>query len=1086
MHLGQPFLQRYRIEYQLGQGGMGVVYHAYDTVLQRPVALKVLNAQQLDTTGHARLLIEAQAIAKLNHPNIVNIYDVGQADDQTFIVMELVGGQTLRACLPLPWVEILPLAEQICAALEHAHMVGVIHRDLKPENIMLMPNGQIKLMDFGLAHSHTAPSLTEEGALVGTVAYLAPELIQGDRPNPQSDLYALGVVLYELLTGQTPFTGNLITIISQHLHARVVPPSTHNAAIPATLETLVMQLLAKNPTQRPASAAAVRTALQADLTAPTPHPIPHTSAWTKPLSQPTRWFLAHRYGDLAVFTGRVVERQQLTAWLHNDTERLLIVRALGGFGKSALTWHWLTEDVAGAKWPHAVWWSFYETEAASFEGFLAETLDYLQIESKGRSARQQVNDLLEAMCHTPVLLVLDGFERLLRQFSGLGAAYQGDDMADHDPALRDCVSPAAENFLRGLSNARPRAKVLLTTRLCPRVVEGRDGNLQKGCTELLLKEFTEEDVLEYFGRVNIHGTRAELLATSAIYGHHPLSLSLLTGVVNEDPERPGDIAVALEHAVHGELKAKRTHILQRAYESLRSEHQTLLSQIACFRSSIDYAILKAVFVNTVSPAELRPSPPGPLAADLAPSLTMSAIHREPPLSALDKALKDLRKRGLLQYSIETKRYDMHPLVRHYAYERFIHKEQAHKELAAYFQNAAKPQRIEKLSDLDVLIELYHHLARAGQLDQAFELFRDRLAAILYFQFGEYQIIIELLYVLFPDGDPAIGSGKLPRLKKEADQVWTLNVLANAYSFNGHPRYAISLFETKITILEKQGLKKNVALGLGTLAFMAQLPIGSLQAAEANLRHCLAFSETELDIAAGHQELGRLLIYLGQWEAAEQELTIAWQIFAIDKNVQAQSLVAAYCALHALLCARANSPSSPPQAEFNLQPKKLAQSAIFHAQTALRLAEERARTIRPNELNFIGAHWLLGAALCAAGQLTEAEPHLAAALQRCRAINMVYHEADILLDLARLRRKQGIAQGEREDAERLATEGLAIAERCGYVLQAADLHLFLAEVQPTQALEHAREALRLATCDGEPYVYRVAYDEAKRLVEELGG
>jgi len=203
---------------------MGTVYRAHDTLLNRAVAVKVLSETGLGTEGRARLLREAQAAAQLNHPNIVSVYDAGEADDQPFIVMELVEGESLYARWPLPPEAVLDVAAQICAALDHAHTHGIVHRDLKLENILITPEGTAKLTDFGLARS-LASRLTSEGTLVGTVFYLAPELALGQPFDGRADLYALGVLLYELTTGRLPFTADdPLSVISQHLHAPVVPP----------------------------------------------------------------------------------------------------------------------------------------------------------------------------------------------------------------------------------------------------------------------------------------------------------------------------------------------------------------------------------------------------------------------------------------------------------------------------------------------------------------------------------------------------------------------------------------------------------------------------------------------------------------------------------------------------------------------------------------------------------------------------------------------------------------------------------------------------------------------------------------------
>ena len=268
--VGAILADRYRLEAELGLGGMGIVYRAHDTVLERPVAVKVLSAPGLGTEGRARLLGEAQAAAGLNHPNIVTVHDVGEADGAPpaegvpFVVMELVEGQSLHDRRPESLEETVAVARQVCAALEHAHARGIIHRDLKPENVLLEAESvTAKLVDFGLARS-MASRLTAEGPIAGTVFYLAPELALGQAYDGRADLYALGVMLYELTTGRLPFLADdPLAVISQHLHAPVVPPRARDEGIPPALDALILRLLSKDPQDRPASAAEVRRALEA-------------------------------------------------------------------------------------------------------------------------------------------------------------------------------------------------------------------------------------------------------------------------------------------------------------------------------------------------------------------------------------------------------------------------------------------------------------------------------------------------------------------------------------------------------------------------------------------------------------------------------------------------------------------------------------------------------------------------------------------------------------------------------------------------------------------------------------------------------
>lgn len=236
---------------------MGVVYRAHDTLLDRYVAVKVLSETIPGGREPARLLREAQAAARLNHPHIVSIHDAGEADRVPYIVMELVEGGSLYSHKPEDLDRIVVIARQICSALDHAHGHGIIHRDLKPENVLLTPDGSAKLSDFGLAHS-LASRVTTEGMIVGTVYYLAPEQASGRQIDGRADLYALGVMLYELATGQLPFSGHdPVAVIAQHLHAAVVPPCVRDAGIPPALNDLITQLLSKEPEERPASAAEV-------------------------------------------------------------------------------------------------------------------------------------------------------------------------------------------------------------------------------------------------------------------------------------------------------------------------------------------------------------------------------------------------------------------------------------------------------------------------------------------------------------------------------------------------------------------------------------------------------------------------------------------------------------------------------------------------------------------------------------------------------------------------------------------------------------------------------------------------------------
>ena len=262
---GTILRDRYRLDSELGRGGMGTVYRATDLELQREVAVKILSATSQGSDARERLIREARAAAALNHPHIVTIHDVGEAAGMPFLVMELVAGPRLSQARPSDLSRVVAIAVQICAALEHAHENSIVHRDLKPDNVLLSGTSNtstVKLADLGLALPAYGARISRVGVIVGTAAYMAPEQALGQTVDGRADLYALGVLLYELTTGRVPFTGDdPLTIVSQHVHAPVVPPRVLRSDIPPALETIILRLLAKDPGQRFSSAAETRDAL---------------------------------------------------------------------------------------------------------------------------------------------------------------------------------------------------------------------------------------------------------------------------------------------------------------------------------------------------------------------------------------------------------------------------------------------------------------------------------------------------------------------------------------------------------------------------------------------------------------------------------------------------------------------------------------------------------------------------------------------------------------------------------------------------------------------------------------------------------
>ncbi len=269
---------RYELLGVLGRGGMGVVYRGRDRVLDRIVAVKVLPAQYAsDTILVERFEREARAAARLNHPNIVAVFDTGREGTVRYIVMECVSGESLaqrlaeRGALPIP--EAVQIAAQIADALAAAHAAGIVHRDVKPGNVMVEPTGVCKVLDFGIARAAAEAAMTQTASMLGSAPYMPPETALGHTADARSDIYSVGCVLYEMLTGRLPFSGEVpAAVINQHVSALPRPPRELEPSVPPALDALVMQMLAKDPSDRPQDAARAAADLRALLATPAPAP----------------------------------------------------------------------------------------------------------------------------------------------------------------------------------------------------------------------------------------------------------------------------------------------------------------------------------------------------------------------------------------------------------------------------------------------------------------------------------------------------------------------------------------------------------------------------------------------------------------------------------------------------------------------------------------------------------------------------------------------------------------------------------------------------------------------------------------------
>jgi len=649
-----------------------------------------------------------------------------------------------------------------------------------------------------------------------------------------------------------------------------------------------------------------------------------------------------------------------------------------------------------------LWWCFYDRESG-FERFLERAVAYVsggEIDAANWPVRDRMECLRALLAERRFLLVLDGAERLLRAYARMDAPYLGDEQVEaqsdlSQASLYQCADPNVGTFLQWLAGLGA-TKTLLTSRLLPRELEGLAGVARRDLTQM-----DPEDAVRFFRAMDIRGTRAELAEACAPYGYLPLALRLLAGLVAEDPARSGDIAVATDYEITEDLRGKEQHhILERAYDALDPMARDLLSRIAAFRSPVGYGVLRAIFGPHPTPSAPLPSPEvgrGERGARPECSEGVGGVMGEGRRFESERALKDalrgLVTRGLLLRQEGTGRYDLHPVVRRYAYDRLADKEGTHTHLRDYFAAVPEPEHVESLDDLAPTIELYHHTVRAGQYDEAWWLLRGRLVPNpLYFRFGAYQLMIELKQELFPGGNPFTPSGgaTLPQLSDEAWQAWTLNALAGAYAMSGQPGRAVPLVGGYVAISRKRADRKNEAIGLANLATQ-QIAIGTLAVAEESLRRAIELDREivggERDEACDHQELGRLLAYTGVFEEAKGELGKSYEYDSQHGDRQGEGVDWAYHALRGLLMVRAGGGES-------------FEDPLPAARRARELAD-----VRGHERDIIRAEWLLGAAHWAQGELAQAEPHLEEALRRCRRINLIELEPDILLELARLRHAQ---------------------------------------------------------------------------------
>ena len=753
-------------------------------------------------------------------------------------------------------------------------------------------------------------------------------------------------------------------------------------------------------------------------------------------------YFAHFFHLQANFTGRVEERKMLTDWFNGPRNPLFVLLAIGGMGKSSLAWYWLKNDIDHSSLQGIFWWSFYEGEA-SFTKFLDDAIIYASgnktnpADTKSNYEKSRI--LLSLLQQHRFLFVLDGLERQLGSYYDPKDSRCEEDSEDEMAQARACVDPYFGRFLCDLVSSEPKTKILITSRMRIHDLEDDSGNPFYGCHVEELKQFNHDDAFSFMNAQGvIKGTRKEILDACDVYRCHPLSLRLLSGLIARNLQNPGDISVAPRYDIHADLKARRHHILEVAFNSLPEELQKLLSEASAFRSTITYDALSIFndFGNDLK---------------------------------FEKALKDLVDWSLLLFNKDNKHFDLHPIVRRYAYDRLIDKKTTHVRLQEYFISRFPLfEKLENLDDITPIIELYYHTVKAEQYEDAIKLYKSKLQEAIYFWFSAYQTTVELLLLLFPRG-----LDEVPCLQRENDQAYVLNELGQAYNKLGQTRLAAHAYNQAVKIAEKHCDKADLSLYKCDLADLL-ISMGKLKDAEKYLKYKMRGSQLNFDQMNTARYYAYLLIFKGSF------IESSFLFNEIIKRLY-----------------KKRDPEQALSVTFNDKSRLfiLMKRPYDAYKAAVAALEFWNKISEPYETDHIIAEWMIGQALIYMSfnspdkrdeLLLEAEIHLKEAIIRCHNVNLVESEPGILLSMALWH----YAKGERKLAEDLAEEALSIANRCEYRLNQAEIHNFLARLYLDQddkigATQHVQIAFERAWCDGPPHCYKPALDTAKELLEGLG-
>lgn len=786
-------------------------------------------------------------------------------------------------------------------------------------------------------------------------------------------------------------------------------------------------------------------------------------------------YIAHPYTLLQSrdLIGRQAELNALTDWVARPGSQAFDARifcfvAIGGMGKSALTWKWFNQIAPNEMKSLAgrMWWSFYESDA-TFENFLNRALCYVsgQSEEAVRALPWQEREaqLLRHLDEKPNLFVLDGLERVLVAYNRMDASSLADDEYDEKCAnyvtgaiglpttaaqsfvgqhrLRQTTDPRAGIFLQKLARIN-RSRVLISTRLYPWALQLPNGAPRPGCFAYFLSGLSDDDALALWRNLRVSGSRAELVPIFRSVAGHPLLVQALASEIANYRSAPCDfVQWRTDHPQFDPtslpLVQSRTQILDYALRGLIKNVREVLHTLVGFRMPAGYATLEALLVG--------------------PDKACNSAQE------LDHTLSELEDRGLIGWDRQANRYDAHPIVRGVVWDLAGARNQhaIYSAIEAHFEPMAVPDtdEVESLADLTPAIERYHTLIGLGRYEDAFILFSQRLEIATHYRLAAHRERIAWLERLFPDG--VAGSSAL---KNDLYQSLALSALAQSYQLSGQPKQAVPLQQRAIDIVEGQHNDNAQQIILANLG-MTFRDTGTIREAEHVFRQALILNrklEDKLQEAISLHGLGRLLAVSGDRVTVQVALMRSRHLSVKENHPQSEGVVNA-----------------------DLAERSLWLGDLGKAGAWTDRAWELAK-IQRVERDFIRVALLHGKVALGLDDFARADERLHHALGRTRVVNVVEFELPALIAIAELELKRGRLT---EAIARLDDVWEA-TERGPYPLHQADAYNVLAAIASAKgnkpaAIDAATKAYKAAWCDGPPYAYHWGLQKAKAHLAALG-